>query len=608
MPIGRSGIGEPGARAPQRVGDRGDRLGLADDPPVQPLLHVHELLRLALEQPADGDPRPAPDDLGDVLRADLLLEEPGVAVRALLGVGERALELRDAAVAQLGGPLEIALALGHLDVVLGLLEALLERGDVLDGRLLGLPARRHRGGLLAQLGQLALDRVAALGAGLVLVARQRGPLDLELHDAAVELVDLDRLGVDLDAQPRRRLVDQVDRLVGQEAVGDVAVRERRRRDDRRVGDAHLVVLLVAVLEPAEDRDRVLDGGLLHEHRLEAALERGVLLDVLAVLVERGRADRPQLAAGEHRLEEVRRVDGALGGARADDRVQLVHEQDDLAAGVLDLLEHGLEALLELAAVLRAGEHRADVERDDAAVAQRLGHVAVDDALGEALDDGGLADAGLADEDGVVLRAAREDLDDAADLVVAADHRIELAQGGALGEVHAEALERPDLVLGVLVGDAVRAADVLDGREHALLRQAGGAQRLAGGRPVAGEREEQVLGRDVLVAQLAHLVLGAAQHLEQLLRGGRLLRLGERRQRGERRVHLGAHGADRHPDLAQHGGHERVLLLEQRGEEVLRRRLGVAAGVREVDRAPQRLGGLGGEAIRTHRISVVVTQV
>ena len=165
--------------------------------------------------------------------------------------------------------------------------------------------------------------------------------------------------------------------------------------------------------------------------LEAALERGVLLDVLAVLVERGRADRAQLAAGEHRLEQVRGVDGALGGAGADDRVQLVHEEDDLAARVGDLLEHRLQALLELAAVLGAREQRADVERDHAPVAQRLGDVAVDDALGEALDDRRLADAGLADQHRVVLRAAGEDLDHAADLVVAADHRVELVVLGGL---------------------------------------------------------------------------------------------------------------------------------------------------------------------------------
>ena len=107
--------------------------------------------------------------------------------------------------------------------------------------------------------------------------------------------------------------------------------------------------------------------LADEHRLEAPLERRVLLDVLAVLVERRRADRAQLAAGEHRLEHVAGVHRALGGARADDRVQLVDEHDDLTLGVGDLLQHGLQPVLELAAVLRAGDHRAQVERDHAAV-------------------------------------------------------------------------------------------------------------------------------------------------------------------------------------------------------------------------------------------------
>jgi hypothetical protein len=64
----------------------------------------------------------------------------------------------------------------------------------------------------------------------VLLLAQRLALDLELHDAAVDLVDLRRHRVDLHPQPRRGLVDEIDRLVGQEAIGDVAVREDRGGD------------------------------------------------------------------------------------------------------------------------------------------------------------------------------------------------------------------------------------------------------------------------------------------------------------------------------------------------------------------------------------------
>ena len=210
--------------------------------------------------------------------------------------------------------------------------------------------------------QLLVEGGQPLLRGGVGLLGQRHPLDLELADAPLDDVDLGRHRVDLDAQAARRLVDEVDGLVGQEAAGEVAVGEHRRRHERGVLDAHAVVHLVALLEAAQDGDGVLDRRLADEHLLEAALEGGVLLDVLAVLVERGGADHAQLAAGQHRLEHVAGVHGALGGARADDRVHLVDEGDDLALGVGDLLEHGLQPLLELAAVLGAGHHRAEVER------------------------------------------------------------------------------------------------------------------------------------------------------------------------------------------------------------------------------------------------------
>jgi hypothetical protein len=72
---------------------------------------------------------------------------------------------------------------------------------------------------------------------------------------AVEPVHCFRLGIDLHLDPRRRLVDQVDRLVRQEPIGDVAMRELRGGDDRRIGDLDAVVNLVAFLQTAQDRDR-----------------------------------------------------------------------------------------------------------------------------------------------------------------------------------------------------------------------------------------------------------------------------------------------------------------------------------------------------------------
>ena len=110
-----------------------------------------------------GHAGPLGDDLGDVLLVDLFLEH-ALAVRLQLveaarGLVDLALELGDAAVADLGRLLEVGLALG-----LGpqRLELLLELADLVDGLLLVVPVGQHRVALLAQVGQLLVEAGQAL--------------------------------------------------------------------------------------------------------------------------------------------------------------------------------------------------------------------------------------------------------------------------------------------------------------------------------------------------------------------------------------------------------------------------------------------------------------
>ena len=409
---------------------------------------------------------------------------------------------------------------------------------------------------------------------------------------------------DLDPQPGRRLVDEVDRLVGEEAVGDVALGEGRGGDDRGVGDAHPVVDLVALLEPAEDGDGVGDRRLVDHHRLEAALQGGVLLDVLAVLVEGGRADAAQLAAGERRLEHVAGVHGALGGAGSDHGVQLVDEEDHPAVGGGDLLEHGLEPILELAAVLGPRHHRAQVEGHQAAVAEPLGNVAARHPLSQSLGDRGLAHPGLADQDGVVLGPAGEHLDDPADLVVAPDHRVELAPARGVGEVAPVLLEGVVLRLRVGVGHPLGAAHRLQGRvdllrsDPRLLEHPG---RLALG--LADDGEQEVLGRDVLVLEPGHLVEGRHQHGAESGAHGGLGGADLLGPRLERRLQARGQRLGLHLEAPQQSGDQALVLVEQGEQEVL----GLDGGVLEAGGG--RLGGLQcllgtfGESIQAHVLCI-----
>ena len=316
-----------------------------------------------------------------------------------------ALQLRDHAIHQLAGALQFAASLCDLQLGAGLVQLFLQ---LLAGRqafLLALPLRGQVGALALQFGQLHLQLLQPVARGGIGLLLQRFALDLQLDDLAVQLVDFLRLGIDLHAQPAAGLVHQIDGLVGQEAVGDIAVGELCRRDDGAVGDAHAVMQLVLLLQPAQDGDGLRHRGFGHEHRLEAPRQGGVLFHMLAVLVQCRGTDAMQLAACQGRLQHVGGVHRAIRLAGTHQRVHLVDEQDDLAGRRRDFAQHRFQSLLELAAELGAGDQRPQVERQQPAVLQRLRHVAIDDALGQPLDDGGLADAGLADQHGIVLGAA-----------------------------------------------------------------------------------------------------------------------------------------------------------------------------------------------------------
>ena len=225
-----------------------------------------------------------------------------------------------------------------------------------DLGFLRLELRGQPRALFAQVGEFLFQPGEPVAAGGVLFLRQRLTLHLALHDLAVQLVDFRRLGIEFDLQARGRLVHEIDGLVRQETLGQVAMRKLRRRDQGRVEDAHAVMDLVTLLQPAQDGDGVLDARLIDDDRLETAFQRGVLFDVLAVFVERGRADGAQFAARELGLEQVGRVHRTLRRARADDGVQFVDEQDDLPLAGRDFLEERLEPVLEFAAELRARDH------------------------------------------------------------------------------------------------------------------------------------------------------------------------------------------------------------------------------------------------------------
>ena len=300
---------------------------------------MQELLHLAFEQLRYRYAGPAADHLGDVFfvyfffeqaLAGLLLGQP-----RFFGL-ELALQLGQLAVFQLGGFVQIVLPLGLFDFDLGLFDLLAQPAQPLHAFFFGLPLGLEGVRFGLQIGHLFFDLLQpVLGSGIGFLL-QRLALDFELHDAAQDLVQIRRHGIDLGAQLGGRFVHQIDGFIGQEAIADVAVRQDGRGHQRRILDPDAVMDFIALAQPAQNRDGVFDARLVDQHGLEPAFESCVLFDVLAVFVERGCADAMQLAARQHRLQQIAGVHGAFGLARADHGVQLVDEQNDLAFGRLAL--------------------------------------------------------------------------------------------------------------------------------------------------------------------------------------------------------------------------------------------------------------------------------
>src|SRR5262249_43355818 len=152
--------------------------------------------------------------------------------------------------------------------------------------------------------------------------------------------------------------------------------------------------------------------------------------------------------------------------------------------------------------------------DDTLVLETFRDIAADDALGQTLDDSRFSDTRFADEHGVVLGTSGQDLDDAADFVVAADDRIELVLGRQFGQVAAIAFQGFVGCLRVGGGDALVAADLLHGPHQPVARNAEFLENAAGGAGVVAHYQEQVLYGNKVVFEALGLVLGLGKEAVQ----------------------------------------------------------------------------------------------
>ena len=283
----------------------------------------------------------------------------------------------------------------------------------------------------------------------------------------------------------------------------------------------------------------------------------------------------------------------------------------------DFLHHRFEAFFEVAAIARAGEQRAHVEREDRCTLQDVGHMAIDDLARQALRDRRLADAGITDEQRIVLLTAAEHLHGAHDFLLAADQRIDLAVAGLLVEVDAIGIERVAGLLLLALGrarilvDAMHRArlehagtlgdpmrDVLDGVEprHLLLLQEKRGVALA----LRKDADEHICARHFFAPRCLNVDDGPLHDtLERIcrMRVARSLR----HDRFQFRVEVLDEAGAKLLEIDRAGTHDggRVAIIDERQQQMFQRREFVVAHIRILHRAVQRSFEIFGERCQSN---------
>ena len=287
-------------------------------------------------------------------------------------------------------------------------------------------AQRHICQRLCQPG-LQIAFLIAQCSSLLIILRLHGLLLLQLRIFQLLAQRTRRSGllIQLHARSCAGLVHQVNSLVRQISVGYITVTKLHSGADSLIRQLQLVEFLIMLAQAQQHRYACLRSRRSNQHRLEATLQRGILFDMLAVFIHCRRTDNLQLATRQRRLDDISGINAALGTACADNRMQLVDEEDD-ALILAQQLQNRLHARLKLTAVLRSCNEHAQLQREDDFALQKLRHVALHNALRQRLRHSGLAYASLTDNHRIILRAAAENLDNALHLLLTANHRVNMA--------------------------------------------------------------------------------------------------------------------------------------------------------------------------------------
>ena len=250
--------------------------------------------------------------------------------------------------------------------------------------------------------------------------------NLQLQNATFAFVKFRRQTVNFSTQSCGSFVHKVDGFVRQEAVVDVTVGKHRRRNKRRIFNAHAMMNFVTFTQATQNGNGVFYTRLFYQNGLEATLQGTVLFNVLTIFVQGGCTNATQFTTSKHRLQNIACVHAAFCSACTNNGVELINKHNDLTSAISNCFKNFFQAFFKFATEFSTCYEGSQVQSVQGFILQVFRHVTSYNASCQAFCNGSFTNARFTDEHGVILFTTAQDFDNTTDFFITTDNRIQLA--------------------------------------------------------------------------------------------------------------------------------------------------------------------------------------
>ena len=182
---------------------------------------------------------------------------------------------------------------------------------------------------------------------------------------------------------------------------------------------------VAFSQTTKDGDGVFYRWLIYHNRLETTFQGSVLLNILTVFIQRGRADTVKLTTSKHWLQHIAGIHCTIRLTCTYDQVKLINKQDDLTFALFHLFQNCFQTFLKFTTVFGTCYQCAHIQGKNFLILQCFRNISRYNSLCKTFHSGCFTNTRFTDENRIVLGLTGKNTDHIPDLTVTSNDRIQL---------------------------------------------------------------------------------------------------------------------------------------------------------------------------------------